>query len=139
MMMKKVLKYVPSACENELYGKLNNRTSRLWPCETVQVFAQMWALEHSTLSRMNLQKLCKEIIHRDILPIRRLILTIRYTDWWQWENDDTLYIADDWHGVDQIPKSVEEVVLELETKNGKKAELEEIVKRQIRYWTFRGV
>lgn len=138
-MMKTVLTYIPSASETELYGKINNRTSRLWPCETVQVFAQMWALEQTSVTHMNLRRLCEEVIQREILPVRRLILTIRYTDWWEWENDQSLYIADHWHGVNQIPESVEEVVLELETRNGKKAELEEIVNRQLRHWTFRGV
>lgn len=132
-----VLKYHPSASEKELYGHIKNQTSRLWPCETVQVFAQMWALE--SLSHMYLPRLCKEVDERKILPVRRLILTIRYTDWWEWENDFSLDIADNWHGVNQIPESVEEIVLELETRNGKKAELEEIVDRQLRHWTFRGL
>jgi hypothetical protein len=99
----------------------------------------MWALEQTSVTHMNLQRVCKEVIQRDILPVRRLILTIRYTDWWEWENNASLYIADNWHGVNQIPESVEEIVLELETRNGKKAELEEIVNRQLRHWTFRGV
>ena len=99
----------------------------------------MWVLEQVSTTYMNLQRLCKEVIQRDILPVRRLILTIRYTDWWEWENDAPLFIADGWHGVNQIPESVEEVVLELETRNSKKAELEEIVNGQLRRWTFRGV
>lgn len=99
----------------------------------------MWTLEQAPAPYTNLPWICKEVIQRDILPVRRLILTIRYTDWWFWEMNDLLYMADHWHNVNQIPESVEEIVLELETRNGKKAELEEIVSRQLRHWTFRGV
>ena len=134
-----VLRYTPSTSEKELYSKIENRTSHLWPCESEQVFAQMWALEQIHATYMNLQRVCKEVIPRDIIPVRRLILTIRYTDWWEWENDNPLFIADNWHCVNQIPESVEEVVLELETRNGKKAELEGIVNSQLKHWTFRGL
>jgi hypothetical protein len=69
-------------------------------------------------------------------PPRRLTITLRYTDWWDWEGNAPLRISDSWSKEFEAPDSVEEIILELETRNGKKAELDALISRQISKWTF---
>lgn len=128
------LMYAPSPSERELYGDVGNPTDKFWPSECVQVFAQMFALESWQLSR-----LCHRMDTRRVFPVRRLKLTIRYTDWWHWESNAPLRMENRWSTVDMIPRSVEEVVLELETRYGKKEEMEAIIKNQVMKWKWKGV
>lgn len=128
------LKYAPSPLERELYGDVENPTHRFWPSECVQVFAQMWALESGQFNR-----LCQQLGRERTFPVRRLTLTIRYTDWWHWESNEPLRIENRWSAVGMIPRSVEEVILELETRHGKKEEMEAIIQNQVMRWKWRGV
>lgn len=99
------------------------------PNESLQVFAQMYALEWGELTgavRMaSFQK-----------SPRRITITLRYTDWWNWEVNSPLRIADLWAENFEAPNSVEEIILELETRNGKKPELDALVSRQVSKWVF---
>lgn len=68
---------------------------------------------------------------------RRITITLRYTDWWDWELNSPLRIEDKWVQNFEAPNSVEEIIVELETRNGKKPELDALISRQISNWTFR--
>jgi len=70
------------------------------------------------------------------LPPRELRITIRYSDWWFWEHSAPLRISDEWHQRFRAPAAVERVVLELETRWGKRDELLVIVRRQVLAWRF---
>lgn len=128
--------YTPSPAEQALYGNLKNHTITFWPTEVIQVYAQMFALENGQLKSF-LEPYPYQLnpYAPAVLKPRKLILTIRYTDWWIWENNQALRIQDGWHTA-PLPESIEEVVLELETRFGKRAELEAIVGGQVRQWIW---
>ncbi|QDS76826.1 hypothetical protein FKW77_002903 [Venturia effusa] len=98
--------------------------------ESLQVFAQMYMLE---LDRLN-----EAVSNASVKASpRRITITLRYTDWWNWEMNSPLRIEDTWAEKFEAPNSVEEVVLELETRNGKKPELDALISRQVSKWVFR--
>lgn len=72
-------------------------------------------------------------------------VTFRYTDWWFWEDNAPLKLGDEYHEgrnwkYIKFPESVEKVVMELETREGKKKELEHLIQRIFRNseaWIFK--
>jgi len=109
-----------------------NHTATPWPAERAQVFAQMYALEGTEWLRGALRGLAARP-----LPPREVTLTLRYADWWYWERDEALRVSDAWHGAVPMPRCVERVVLELETRWGKRDELRAIVRDQVVRWRWR--
>jgi len=102
--------------------------------KTVQVYAQQWALE--------VLQWGERIVPRDqrmqgVLPTR-LIITVRHSDWWEWENDapfrmDESRYSSVWReGFGAFP-SLEEFVMELETLERRKAEMDAIA-AGVRKW-----
>jgi hypothetical protein len=72
----------------------------------------------------------------DWLRPKKLIITIRYTDWWYWEDNASLRIKSDWMNDIKMPRSIDRLVMEFETRKGKKAELDTIVAKQISRWKY---
>ena len=102
--------------------------------ETVQLYAQQFALEARGWEN--------KIITRDqrthgVLPTR-LVITVRHSDWWSWENDapfcmDEYQYGSLWRkGFEAFP-SLEEFVMELETLERRKAEMD-IIAEGVRKW-----
>jgi hypothetical protein len=52
-----------------------------------------------------------------------LTITFRYTDCWSWDIDDPLRM-ENWPLSVQFPSSVETLVMEFETRNGRRNELD---------------
>jgi hypothetical protein len=68
---------------------------------------------------------------------KRLILTIRMTDWWYWEWDHPLEISRILPSFSRLPDTLDEFTLDLEVRNGKKNELHALVeKRDVENWVF---
>lgn len=59
----------------------------------------------------------------------RLIITIRYSDWWWWESNAPLRMKEDWLANFRGPAGLQELRVEYETLTWKKAELLAIVER----------
>jgi hypothetical protein len=93
----------------------------LIPCpnpKRIQVFAQMYSIEDEPeLLNSTLQKASQYIY------IKHVTLTLRYTDWWNWEDDNPLQISPDILGQINLPPTTETFEMELETRSGKKQEL----------------
>ncbi|KAF2000663.1 hypothetical protein P154DRAFT_534442 [Amniculicola lignicola CBS 123094] len=64
-------------------------------------------------------------------------ITIRYTDWWNWESNAPLSVSSLRPSLAEIffPFSVEKLVMELETRDGKKKELERVIV-EMRGWEY---
>lgn len=107
------------------------KNRRIVPLETMQVFIQMFALER----HWDLKGIITSA-ERDI-PTRHLIITIRYTDWWFWEDNQPLRIDSRWIDRLELPDTLEKLTMELETRQGKKDELDAIVRRQVAAWEFK--
>lgn len=97
------------------------------PIQHVRIFAMLWEMRdlHSILT----------------LPFffpRKLTITIRHTDWWQWEMDWRLRIlpevCESSRGV--LPASVQEVRMELESLKRKKAQVDYVAGEMVDKWWF---
>ncbi|KAE9989539.1 hypothetical protein EG327_002581 [Venturia inaequalis] len=123
--------YAEGANEEVLFPVTDSDAFRqtIHPNESLQVFAQMYALERGGLNKAVQNASVKT-------SPRRITITLRYTDWWNWEVNDPLRIKDTWAEEFKAPNTVEEIVVELETRNGKKPELDALISRQVSKWTF---
>src|SRR5258706_11202337 len=103
--------------------------------ETVQLYAQQFALEALGWE--------SEIITKDqrthgVLP-KRLIISVRHSDWWEWELDTPLCMDELRYGISwresfkSIP-SLEEFVMELGTLERRKAGMGIIAERSGEWW-----
>lgn len=130
--MKSGFAYAEGVNEDILFPTMESDTFRrtIHPNESLQVFAQMYALEWNELTGAVQNASVKT-------SPRRITITLRYTDWWNWEVDSPLRIEDSWSENFEAPASVEEIVLELETRNGKKPQLDTLISRQVSKWKFR--
>lgn len=124
--------YAEGVNEDILFPASNSDAARriIYPNESLQVFAQMYSLEWGQLADAVNKASCKT------LP-RRITITLRYTDWWNWEVNAPLRISNSWSQEFEAPGSVEEIVLEFETRNGKKPELDALISNQVSGWKFR--
>lgn len=97
----------------------------------LRVFAQMWALERRQLATM-LRMLPR-------LHPRTLTLTIRHADWWWWESDQPLRFEGNWIWSvnQQLPPSVREFRIELESVQRKKEQVDSIAKQMAERWFFK--
>ncbi|KAM7191376.1 hypothetical protein V8F33_008979 [Rhypophila sp. PSN 637] len=98
--------------------------------QSMRVFAQMWAIENG---RMRL--LMRDLTQHGVAP-RMVTLTIRHTDWWWWENDHHLKFEGDWLADcrGNIPSSVREFHIELESLERKKDQVDAIAKQMAQKW-----
>lgn len=99
--------------------------------EALRLFAQMWRLEAGVVG---------EVLRVPRLRPRRLTLTVRHADWWFWEEDEPLRVEGQlWMGdrLLELPSSVREVCIELESLERKKAQVDEIARQMRERWFFR--
>lgn len=105
---------------------------RLVEIDSVRVFVQMFLLEEAT-PLVNL-------ITTPGLRFRRLTITIRHQDWWDWESDRPLYIkGQNWieRVCEVLPDTVREVVMELESLERKRHQIDRIAEQMQERWFFR--
>ncbi|KAI2619288.1 hypothetical protein GGR54DRAFT_138199 [Hypoxylon sp. NC1633] len=98
--------------------------------EGLRVFAQMYILEEGRLTTLlGTPGLCP----------RRLTLTIRHADWWNWETDQPLRFEASWiEAVCKVlPSSVREVCIELESLERKQDQVDSIAKQMRERWFFK--
>jgi hypothetical protein len=100
------------------------------PCEIIQVYIQMFALE----SGDEMKRILAEA--EQVLAPRHIIITLRYTDWWYWEHNHPLRIESNWIDSLRLPATVEKITFELETRQGKQAQLDAIVRDKMSTWEF---
>ncbi|KAH6907920.1 hypothetical protein BKA70DRAFT_347807 [Coprinopsis sp. MPI-PUGE-AT-0042] len=98
-------------------------TSNHWSrIRSIHIFPQMYALLRDAFIRTFIQA-------KGLRP-RIVKITIRYTDWWYWEDNDPLHLSSLVPGRDAyyFPESVDTLIVELESAEHKKSELEAMVK-----------
>jgi hypothetical protein len=72
-----------------------------------------------------------------LIPIRVFVSADRQTDdWWFWENDERLHIDSKWILKCQLPHSVEEFCMELESLERRKDQIDYIAKHMVEDWWF---
>lgn len=128
----------PPHCDNGYY----NRSIEFYNfagCRTAQVFAQSFWLEGFGLNKWfsplpRDRKLSK--IYR-MEQLAELTVTIRHTDWWDWEHNAPLRIQERWIAGFKAPKTLKSFNLELEVPQRKKNELDSIINFLVKDWTFK--
>ncbi|KAK6528522.1 hypothetical protein TWF281_009763 [Arthrobotrys megalospora] len=94
----------------------------------VRVFAQLCSLEDG----MRLQYL----LNMEHFKPKTITVTIRHTDFWYWENDESLRVGGYWVGACRFPESVEKVRVEFESLERKKGQVDEIAQQAVERWEF---
>ncbi|KAH6874649.1 hypothetical protein BKA70DRAFT_1128914 [Coprinopsis sp. MPI-PUGE-AT-0042] len=98
-------------------------TSNHWSrIRSIHIFPQMYALLRDAFIRTFIQA-------KGLRP-RIVKITIRYTDWWYWEDNDPLHLSSlvPECNAYYFPESVDTLIVELESAEHKKSELEDMAK-----------
>ncbi|OGM40784.1 hypothetical protein ABOM_011129 [Aspergillus bombycis] len=95
----------------------------------VRIFAQLWVLEPGDRLQQTLYML-------PFFP-RKITLTIRYTDFWFWEDDEPLRIDATWVNKVRFPHSVSRFCIEFESIERRKNEVDYIAREAAEKWYFR--
>ena len=117
---------------NDRFQKMNIEQHAV--VETVQLYVQQYVLEAREWEDRIIAR--KQRTHGVLL--RRLTITVRHSDWWGWEHDAPLRMDDSrygsvWRkGFEAFP-SLDEFVMELETLERRKAEMD-VIAEGVRKW-----
>ncbi|KAF2727400.1 hypothetical protein EJ04DRAFT_517272 [Polyplosphaeria fusca] len=95
-------------------------SSKQWAAiQHINITAQLIALRESCIRQL--------FADRSGLAPKVVTITIRYTDWWYWENNHPLNLSGVHMRGISFPNSVERIVMQLETREGKRKELEQVI------------
>ncbi|KAF7136729.1 hypothetical protein CNMCM5793_006047 [Aspergillus hiratsukae] len=95
----------------------------------IRIFAQLWALEDG--HRM------KELLDMKHFYPKIITLTIRYTDFWWWEDNQPLYIDARWVDRIYLPESVTRFSMDFESIERRRGEVNYIANEAAEKWFFR--
>ncbi|CRG83610.1 CRAL-TRIO domain-containing protein C3H8,02 [Talaromyces islandicus] len=95
----------------------------------VRVFAQLWALEDP--ARL------QELLSLAGFEPRVVTITLRYTDFWYWEEEIPLHIDARWVNTVKFPRSVAAIKMDFEMIDRRKTEIDFITDVAVQKWTFR--
>ena len=104
------------------------RYRHILPFETGQIFAQMFAFNEAEKMSAIIQKANTPI------PLRHLIVTLRYTDWWWWEQNSPLRLDTQIMPNFQLPLSLEKFTMEFETRQGNQDQLDALIRQNVSKW-----
>ena len=96
--------------------------------EHVRVFAQLCHLEGG-------ERLTKIMDMKYFNP-KIVTITIRHTDWWEWETDRPLHFGMEWVNVCRFPESMKELRVAFESLERKKASVDQVAEQAIKKWEF---
>ncbi|KAI8683202.1 hypothetical protein NCS56_00444400 [Fusarium sp. Ph1] len=98
--------------------------------EGIRAFPQMFKLEGGELGRL---------LMSPYMDPKRLTITIRHADWWNWEDDAPLRFESSWISdvSDVLSPSLNEICIEMETLERKKRQVDRIAKMMIERWFFK--
>ncbi|KAF3928617.1 hypothetical protein AA313_de0204655 [Arthrobotrys entomopaga] len=94
----------------------------------VRVFAQLCNLEYG----VELQS----ILNLNFFQPLEITVTIRRTDFWYWETDESLRVGGHWVANCRFPDSVRVINVEFESLERKKAQVDEICEQAVQGWEF---
>ncbi|KAJ3466943.1 hypothetical protein MRS44_004507 [Fusarium solani] len=98
--------------------------------EGIRAFPQMFKLEGGELG---------SLLRSPYMDPKRLTITIRHADWWNWEDDAPLRFESSWISdvSDELSPSLNEICIEMETLERKKRQVDRIAKMMIERWFFK--
>lgn len=92
----------------------------------VRIFPQMYIFEDG----QNLRKIL-DIPH---FHPRCITVTIRHTDWWNWESDQPLFFSAEWLRTSRFPESLREFRIELESLERRKDQIDDMAQQMAEGW-----
>lgn len=96
---------------------------------SVSVYAQLCNLEYG--------RELSNILGIPYLNPSSVCVTIRHTDWWNWETDTPLAIGSTWVNSCRLPDSTLAMRMQLESTMRRKDQIDDIAGQMIEKWTFR--
>ncbi|KAL4746096.1 hypothetical protein BDW72DRAFT_185597 [Aspergillus terricola var. indicus] len=115
--------------EGQDQGRGQGHDGRKVEVGDVRVFAQLYLLEPG--------ELLKSVLDTEHLLPKRVHLTLRYTDFWYWENTRPLYIGGKWVERVRFPESVRAFAVDFESLERRKEEVDILVSQAVEKWVFR--
>ncbi|KAH8705548.1 hypothetical protein BGW36DRAFT_15113 [Talaromyces proteolyticus] len=97
----------------------------------IRVFAQLWALEDP--------RRLQNVLSLDGFCPLNVTITVRYTDFWHWEQNRPLHIDARWVNEVPFPNSVRVIKMEFEMVDRRKKEIDYISDKAAETWFFRRV
>ncbi|KAI9719021.1 MAG: hypothetical protein M1828_006397 [Chrysothrix sp. TS-e1954] len=95
----------------------------------IRIFAQLCELETGSAFG--------DIMDMECFFPRTITLTIRHTDWWNWESDRPLYLDSAWAEMARLPNGVREFRMELESLERRKGQIDAIAQQMCNSWRLR--
>lgn len=95
----------------------------------LRIFPQLWKLEQTDDFQ--------EILDTEHFYPKSVTVTIRYTDWWWWENCHPLRIDGKWVNKLRLPASVTRLSMDFESIEQRKAEIDYISSEAAAKWHFK--
>lgn len=113
----------------EMYGKHQQSSgARFVGLGGIRVFAQLWMLEPG-------EELQKVLDVQHFFP-RRVAVTIRYSDFWYWEDNAPLHVDAKWVNKIRLPNSVTHFTVDFEMIERRKDEVNLIAQDAVDKWFF---
>lgn len=94
----------------------------------VHVFSQLYLLEPGDA--------LQDLLNIEHFLPRRMTVTVRHTDFWNWENDDHLHIDSSWVRRCRFPNSLVELKVDLESLERKALSVDYLADDAARGWFF---
>lgn len=95
---------------------------------SIRVFAQLWMLEPG--------KSLQNVLDVPYFYPRRIAVTIRYSDFWLWEQNEPLHISATWVNTIRLPDSVTHFTVDFEMIERRKDEVDLIANEAAKKWFF---
>ncbi|KAL4864209.1 hypothetical protein BDV12DRAFT_205850 [Aspergillus spectabilis] len=95
----------------------------------LRIFAQLYILEPGDA--------LQQVLDTEYLAPRRVSLTLRYTDFWHWEDNRRLWVDPRWVNRVRFPESVSRFVVDFESLERRKEEIDIITGQAVEGWVFR--
>lgn len=97
--------------------------------QSIRVFAQLWALEES--------RRLQEVLDLEGFQPKNVTITLRYTDFWYWEDNRPLHIDARWANTVRFPSSVSTISMDFEMIDRRKTEVDFLTDLATQKWFFR--
>ncbi|KAL3454284.1 hypothetical protein BJX65DRAFT_85959 [Aspergillus insuetus] len=95
----------------------------------LHIFAQLYMLEPGAA--------LQDLLNMEHFAPRSVTLTLRYTDFWHWERNEPLRVDGTWVNVVRFPDSVRRFVVDFESVERRRGEVDLLVQQAVEGWGFR--
>lgn len=117
----------------ERLAEIYDRRGRVDEIEHVRIFAGIWNLENGGRKTRSFADVFCNVPH---FAPKRMTITIRHTDWTDWQVNRPLRICGHWVEEARLPDSVREVCLEFESTTWRQNQVDMLADKAAALWYF---